>query len=286
MTGWIVYGRAEAEKNRWFIAQMIDYASGLGIDLKLYYAQDIAFGLSEDKECVVYEGKKESFPDFVINRSIFPLLSEFFEKAGVRVFNNSAVSNICNDKRKTHLYLSGKGIPMMNTLFFDRRFFDYSCKGINFPCIVKPADGHGGEGVTLAGNPRELEAAVKGYGTDWFLVQKIASEKGKDLRVYVLGNKILAGALRSSEMDFRSNFSLGGKASIYNINDRERALINKVISCFDFSYAGIDFIFDNGQMKLNEIEDVVGARMLYELTDIEPHKLYIDYIAEKTGLGK
>lgn len=281
MTGFIIYGRKEAEKNSWFINQMIEYAKACGIELKLLYAQDISFGLKDISECIIHNGNLVRMPDFVINRSIFPLLSEFFEKAGVRVFNNSMVSNICNDKRKTHLYLANKGIPMMDTLFFDRRFFDYSCKNIEFPCVVKPADGHGGEGVLIVNNKEELENAVKSYASDWFLVQKIASHKGRDLRVYVMGNEILAGALRSSDMDFRSNFSLGGKASIYDISESERNMINKVISLFDFSYAGIDFIFDNGIMKLNEIEDVVGARMLYELTDLEPHKLYIDYIITK-----
>lgn len=281
MTGLIIYGKAEAEKNRWFIEQMISYARSLEIDLKLLYAQDIAFGIKDNTEYVMHGGKCVKMPDFVINRSIFPLLSEFFEKAGVRVFNNSVVSNICNDKRKTHLYLADKKIPMMDTLFFDRRFFNSDYSNIEFPCVVKPADGHGGEGVLIVKNAEELENAVKSYVGDWFLVQKISSQKGRDLRVYVMGNEILAGALRSSDMDFRSNFSLGGKASVYDISTSERELINKVISCFDFSYAGIDFIFDNGEMKLNEIEDVVGARMLYELTDLEPHRMYIDYIKKK-----
>ncbi len=277
MTGWIIYGKVEAEKNRWFIHTLIEYAHTCGIDLKLKYAQDIVFGINKDGLKV-----NGGFPQFVINRSIFPFLSEFFEKAGVRVFNNSFISNVCNDKRKTHFYLADKGIPMMDTLFFDRRFFSYDAEDIRYPCVVKPADGHGGEGVFIANNKYELEAAVKSYGTDCFLVQKIAGTTGRDLRVYVLGNKILAGILRSSDIDFRSNFSLGGKAELYNISPNERKLIEKVIGYFDFTYAGIDFIFDGDEMKLNEIEDVVGARMLYELTDVNVHELLIDYIKGQT----
>ena len=276
MTGWLIYPKLEAEKNSWFIKNLIDYASKCDIDLKLKYAQDIAFGISENNFEV-----NGGFPQFVINRSIFPFLSEFFEKAGVKVFNNSFISNVCNDKRKTHFYLADKGIPMMDTLFFDRRFFSYDTENITYPCVVKPADGHGGEGVCIANNKYELADAVKNYKTDCFLVQKIAGTKGKDLRVYVLGGKILAGALRSSDSDFRSNFSLGGKAELYDISPKEKALIEKVISCFDFTYAGIDFIFDGDEMKLNEIEDIVGARMLYSLTDLNVHELFIDYIKTK-----
>ena len=32
----------------------------------------------------------------------------------------------------------------------------------------------------------------------------------------------------------------------------------------------------DGRPMLNEIEDVVGARMIYELTDMPLHELYID----------
>ena len=39
--------------------------------------------------------------------------------------------------------------------------------------------------------------------------------------------------------------------------------------------AGIDFIFHQGQMVFNELEDMVGARGLYSLTD---HDIVDDYV--------
>lgn len=276
--GWIIYGAEEAKKNRWFIKQLISYANEKNVSLELIYAEKLSFGIENESEAVFVSGERRNFPDFVMNRSIFPFLSRFFEKAGVKVFNDAKTAEICNDKRLTHMYLADKGIPMMDTLFFDRRFFDGECDGIEFPCVVKPADGHGGAGVCIANDVCELNEAVKSYKTDCFLVQKIASERGRDLRVYVMGKKILAAMLRSSDADFRSNFSLGGRASVYKMNSEEEALVYKVMSFFNLSYAGIDFIFDKDGMKLNEIEDVVGARMLYEFTDLKPHEMFIDYI--------
>ena len=43
-------------------------------------------------------------------------------------------------------------------------------------------------------------------------------------------------------------------------------------------YYGIDFVFDGGQPVFNEIEDTVGARMVYSVTDIDILDLYCDYI--------
>ena len=64
-------------------------------------------------------------------------------------------------------------------------------------------------------------------------------------------------------------------------SDEEREKVEKVIRLFDFDFVGIDFIFNNGKMVFNEIEDVVGSRMVYTYTDIDIVEMYVDYILEK-----
>ena len=43
-------------------------------------------------------------------------------------------------------------------------------------------------------------------------------------------------------------------------------------------YVGIDFLFNNNKLVFNEIENVVGARMVYSLTNIDIGDLFIKYI--------
>lgn len=283
MTGWLIYDKEGAKRNTWFINEVIGYVKKRGAVIKLMIAQKLVLSVSDSGFCVIYENQKQEKPDFVLNRTIFPFLSRYFEKNGVDVFNCADVSEICNDKRKTHLYLMNKNIPMMETRFFDRRFFECGSSDEFYPCVVKPANGHGGNGVFIVNNYKELNKIVKSYETDEFLLQKIASEKGCDLRVYIIANKITAAVIRKSENDFRSNFSLGGSVSLYSLSESEEKTVKSVMSHFDLAYAGIDFVFDSGEMKLNEIEDVVGARMLYKTCDIAAHELYVDYILNKIG---
>jgi len=55
-----------------------------------------------------------------------------------------------------------------------------------------------------------------------------------------------------------------------------------MIDLFEFDMVGIDFILDdNGNLVFNEIEDVVGARMLYQCSDIDIVKEYLSYISKK-----
>ena len=59
--------------------------------------------------------------------------------------------------------------------------------------------------------------------------------------------------------------------------DRESALLQRL---YTTPLTGFDFILDNGRWVLNEVEDVVGARMLYSLCDHDIGKSFIEYICK------
>ena len=110
------------------------------------------------------------------------------------------------------------------------------------------------------------------------LLQKPASDVGKDLRVYVIGNQVVAAILRTSKTDFRSNFSLGGEAAPYRLLAAEEKIVYQILEALPIDFGGIDFIFHHGRLIFNEIEDVVGARMLYACTDVDVVELFISHI--------
>ena len=109
-----------------------------------------------------------------------------------------------------------------------------------YPFIAKEVHGRGGKSVYLVENSEQL-ASLPTEG-EW-LIQKPAVF-GKDVRVFVVGKKIIAAVLRESATDFKANYTLGGSASLYQLSDEETALVQKIIDAFDFGMVGIDFIFD------------------------------------------
>ena len=194
------------------------------------------------------------------------------------VFNNWFVSEICNDKAKTYQYLANRGIPMMDSCFCTKESYG-EC--FPYPVVVKSCSGHGGTEVFLVHDRAEYKQACSRISSQKIVVQKAASRLGKDLRVYVLGKEILAAVLRQSDRDFRSNFSLGGRAAVVELSREERRLVEQITGLFSFGLAGIDLIYDKGRPVLNEIEDVVGARMLYQTTGIDLVGRYLDFVLEK-----
>ena len=97
----------------------------------------------------------------------------------------------------------------------------------------------------------------------------------------MVGDRILTSILRSSANDFRSNYSRGGEISLFEPDKDVLEIAQKVQRLLDSDFIGIDFIPDEGKWYLNEIEDAVGSRMVYQLTDIDVAGLYLERARER-----
>lgn len=268
MTGWIIYDRAGYERNKWFAQRMCEATGG-----SLIITEDLEFGINGGVY-YRYKGRELSSPDFAVQRCIFPFLSQVLEGGGARVFNNSRVCDVCNDKRKTHLLADSLGIPSLKTAFGSKSFFNAP----DFPFVLKGAEGHGGSEVFFVKNEAELKEGLDKIHSDGFLFQKPASQMGVDKRAYVLGGKIIACVERRAREGFKSNFSLGGEAALKAVTLKEEKIVSKIVSALNPDFVGVDFVYEAGEPYLNEVEDIVGARMLYALTDLDAAALYGDYI--------
>lgn len=238
MSGILVYTKEQAQRNAFAVAK---FQNELGVKLVL----------------PDYSGSA----DFVINRTNDPEVGRRFEQKGIRVFNCAGFSALANDKEKCYRFMERNGIPILP--------IDYR----TVPLVVKPKHGSGGQGVRLITDPKDIPAQ-----NNALVFQKAAGDPGKDLRVWVLGGQIVTAIMRLSKTDFRANYCLGGSAVPYTLRPNEKQLVQKIISLVDGDYYGVDFLFDGGRIVLNELEDTVGARMVYDKTNIDILKRYCNYI--------
>ncbi len=285
MTGWLIYRLVDVERNKAYIEFYIEEGKALGIDIKLILVDKIQFGVNNKKLFLEYDGLKIDKPDFAINRSIYPILTSQLEDMDIRVFNNSKISEICNDKAKTYQYLSRLNIPIVDTKFVKGEYLAKTLDKTKDKVIVKGVSGHGGNEVFLY-NPQgpsiDKEKILSSLKHTDIVIQPLVGNKNQDLRVYIIGKKIIAAILRTAKSGFKSNFSLGGEVRRYKLSDEETQLVTSIIDYFDFGLVGIDFLIDeDGGLVFNEIEDVVGARMLYQCTDINIVRLYLEYIIKE-----
>ena len=260
--GILVYTSADAEYNEWFIDHIIEEGRKCNLDIRLVLS---------DKEEV-----PDNDIDFAIVRNRDSKLCKRLEENNIRCFNSSYVVNIGNDKWEMYKDFNAAGIPVMYT----------QRTKLPYPFVMKPVDGHGGENVYLIKNADEYKRAIDtnpDEKTGEFIFQVPATEKGRDIRVYVVGGIILTAMERiavDTDKDFRSNFSLNGNAREHALTDEELKLAAKVADHIKADFVGIDLIYNNGRPVVNEIEDAVGTRMLYSLTDIDPVREFVAHIAE------
>lgn len=269
--GWLLYNREDAEKNKAYIEWMLAEAESLGLNLQFHYREDLQIGHRNHKLFIDIQHKPVEPPAYAIIRTIDPFLTKQLEMLGTICFNSSFVSEMANNKAKTHQSISSLGIPMSDTI--------YCCSPVkadlSYPFVAKEVHGRGGKSVYLVENNEQV-ASLPSEG-EW-LIQKSAVF-GKDVRVFVIGKKIIAAVLRESATNFKANYTLGGSASLYELSSEETALIQKIIAAFDFGMVGIDFIFDEqGHFLFNEIEDVVGSRTLSALSEINIVREYLKFI--------
>lgn len=284
MNCYIIYSENNVEKNKHYINIYFEQCKKRNINIELLFAERITVAIIENTRTLLYDNNELMRPDFIILRAIDCDLTNFIESLNIPVFNNYKVSEITNNKFKTYKYVSNYGIKIMDTYLikyghYNSSFFDKN----QFPLVIKPIFGQGGEGVYLAKSKFEMDRIFRQSNID-LIVQKAASDIGKDLRVYVIGKEIIAAIMRCSKNDFRANYSLGGESYIYELNDEEKNTVHKIIDLFDFGLVGIDFIFDKGKIVFNEIEDVVGSRTLFMNSNINIVGLYIDYIVNKINM--
>ncbi len=267
----LVYDQAGLNRNKWFAQTFQRKFSQRGHSLELQLAENLDFQ------------KPKRLPDAVFMRCIRPELSQFWENQGVRVFNSAKVSRIANDKLATFFFAKRLGIPVMESRALDFRAL------LPFPFVLKTTDGHGGNEVFLVQSEEKLRTIISrtenGTPRKW-LIQRLTDAPGLDVRVYVVGNQIIAAMKRASTTDFRSNYSLGGSAEIYALNPEEKKLVSRVVSALPLDFAGVDLIFHENRPILNEIEDVVGSRMLYAETQLDVLDVFLDYVENEFSSPK
>lgn len=271
LKGLLLYTEEDARKNQWFTEHLINIAKSYDINLILHSLRN-----KDEADEGLFEGM-----DFCINRTRFFSVNFITDKLNIRCYNKWESVKIFNDKWFTYLLCNDMGIPTVDTVKID----DSRVVPFDFPIVVKSRNGHGGSEVFRIDSEQELQD-FEFSNPAGYIAQQFASEPGTDVRIYVLGNEPVAAVKRTSLCDFRSNFSLGGKAELFTPTEEQLSIIKKLRSVIPTDYAGFDFIRDNGRWVLNEVEDTVGSRMLYSLCDFDIGERFIEYISEDLNSQK
>ncbi|WP_438298180.1 ATP-grasp domain-containing protein [Sporosarcina sp. FA15] len=261
MKGYVYYSKAESVRNHAFIDDLIIESEKIGIELQL---------LVEDE-------KPNSDADFILFRDRNPERATTFELKGFRVFNRAEVNRIANDKLRTFELATLLGVPAVPT----RRI--RSIEEINsYPCVLKTVDGHGGNEVFLCTSTADAKLFFTKFHDRKLIVQPFIESGARDIRVFMIGNEVVGAVKRTGHGTFKSNYTLGGSVEKYILSSWQEKDAQTISQAIKSDYVGIDFLLlPDGRWLLNEIEDPVGARSLYNTHEFSVAEKLMGYIKEK-----
>ncbi len=281
---WIIYnGSLVNDKFRDQAELVQEAADRAGISATIYKNYEIMMDVTE---------KVESLPDFVVFLDKDIVLATYLKSLGIPVFNDPEVIERCDNKTKQAIALAHDGIPMPRTIIApkvypnftirDSGYYEKVLQVLGLPMIIKEARGSFGMNVYLIETEEQFYEKTESLrGIDYLFQEFIASSRGRDIRVNVVGGQVIAAMYRHSETDFRANITNGGIAEIVELTDAQIEISLQAAESVGADFAGVDLLFGkNEEPLICEVNAAAHIRNIYNVTGINVADAMISYILE------
>jgi ribosomal protein S6--L-glutamate ligase len=192
---------------------------------------------------------------------------------GLPVLNSAAALETCVDKYLASARLETAGLrvpPTMVCQHADAALEAFQSLGGDV--VVKPLFGSEGRGMVRL---TDADLAWRTFRTLERLqcvmyVQKFIAHAGWDLRVFILGGRVLAAMRRHARGDWRTNVAQGGQAEPVHPTHVEKDLALRAAAAVGATAAGVDLLpGPNGESYVLEVNAVPGWRALAPVTQVD-----------------
>ena len=114
----------------------------------------------------------------------------------------------------------------------------------------------------------------------------IEKSSGRDVRIQVVGSKVVAAMYRYSvDGDFRANITNGARMVKYEPNREECELALRTVRALGLDFAGVDILFSSRDKETADVVCEVNSnahfKNIYECTGVNVAEERISYIIEK-----
>ena len=246
--------------------------------------------VEERNPALFYKGKNAPKLDAVIPR-IGSSITFFgcavvrqFEQMGVYTLNSSHAISVSRDKLRSFQIFSRHDIGLPPTAFVRHKndILPAIERVGGTPIIVKLLEGTQGVGVILADSQKIAEAIIETlHGANQnVLVQKfVAESKGKDIRAFVVGGKVVAAMRRTAQgQEFRSNVHRGGVAVPVELDETYQRTAVHAAQIMGLQVAGVDMLEGNDGPQIMEVNSSPGLEGIETTTKVDVAGAIIEHL--------
>ena len=296
MKGWILQKQVYGKEPSYETLKLIETAKQAGIELELHDPRQIEIIVTQDdRKSVLLDDKITKLPDFIFPRmgattSYFALaVIRHLERLGVYSVNSSEAIEKVKDKLFQMQILAEK-FPVPKTIMVKFPVnADIVAKKLGFPVIIKTLSGSQGSGVILSHDAQSFEdlgnlIQITNPNAEIILQEFISSSKGRDLRVFVIGNRVVGCMERYSTDDsFKANFSRGGGVRAFEVTPEIEQLALSVTAELGLEISGVDLLFGEDGYMICEVNSSPGFKGMEQATRKDVAQELIDYIKSKVN---
>jgi ribosomal protein S6--L-glutamate ligase len=197
-----------------------------------------------------------------------------FEAMGTQTINSAEAIAQSRDKFRALQLLNAHGVRVPKTILTrsarSLKTIPKVCGGM--PVILKLLKGTQGVGVMLLHTQASFQSVVETlweFGEDVFLQEFLKDSAGRDYRAFVVGDKVVAGMLRTAaEGEFRSNIHRGGEGTLVKLPVSYRRAAIRAAQVMGLEVAGVDLMESKAGPVVIEVNSSPGFEGIERATGL------------------
>lgn len=240
--------------------------------------------------CLTDEEILKDSPDFILFWDKDVHLARRLEGLGIRLFNSARAIEICDSKALTYTALVGK-VATPRTVIAPKTFegvgynkltfLENATRLLGLPMIIKESYGSFGAQVYLARTLDEAKEIVGKIAHREFVMQEFVREsEGRDVRVNVVGGRVVSAMERYNDNDFRSNITNGGSMRKISVTEEMKDAAIRACEAIGLDFAGVDVLFGKDGPIICEVNSNPHFKSSLECTGVDMSEEILEYITE------
>ena len=253
--------------------------------------RDIEVNLSSGQSVVLYQGKPLGKYDCIYAKGSFryaqtlrAVTGAFYPTTYMPI--KAGAFTVGHDKLLTHLFLQQHKIPMPTTyLTSSPKAAKKILEKINYPIIFKFPSGTGGKGVMYAESFAAASSLMDALETlrQPFLIQEYIETGGEDIRVIVIGEKVVAAMKRKALMgEKRANIHAGGEGEAFLPDTHMKKISVEAAKAIGAEICAVDILESAKGPVVVEVNLSPGLQGVTKATGIDVADKMAKFLFERT----
>ena len=201
------------------------------------------------------------------------------EEYGLKLINSRESLEIASDKFLTSLFLEKHKLPTPKTIVCENPEDAISAfEELGGDIVIKPLYGSRGVGITRIQDKGFAENVIYTLGqlNEIYYLQEFVEHKNQDIRILVIGGKVIAGMYRVSD-SWKTNIHAGATMKPIDMTKEMQTLAIKAAEVTRTEIAGIDIVETSKGLSILEVNSVPGFTALQKVTEVNLAEEMVDY---------